>query len=83
MKQNGYPFLPEDRLKRASRMKEIIDVVKVSEIGVDLDNPIRPTKNNSNDVNHRNPPRQKRSILHPGNDIVQCPGYVETDCRDG
>jgi hypothetical protein len=64
-------------------MKEIIDIVEVSEIGIDLDNPIRPTKNDSDDVDHRNSPRQKRSILHPGNDVVKGPGDIETDCRDG
>jgi hypothetical protein len=35
-------------------MKQIISIVEVSEISIDLDNPIRPTENNSDNIKHRN-----------------------------
>lgn len=35
-------------------MKQIIDIVEVSEIGIDLDDPIRPAKNDGDDVEHGN-----------------------------
>lgn len=63
-------------------MKEIIDVVKEGKVGINLDNPVGPRKNDSDDIDHRNSPGKKRPVLHPGNDIVESPRNIQPDGGD-
>lgn len=74
--------LPKQWLQRPSFQEDRVDVVKVGEVGINLQYPVGPTEHDSDDVDARDSARQKRAILHPGDDVVESPADVETDSSD-
>lgn len=74
--------IPEQRLPRSGNQEDGVDVVEVSEIGIDLHHPVRPGKNDSDDVDERDAAGQERAVLHPRNHVVHGPGDVEADDCD-
>lgn len=63
-------ILPTKCLVRSSTLEELIDIMKVGEIGVDLDHPVRQREN---DCTNKDPARilvEEWFDLDPCNDIV-------------
>jgi len=56
--------------------------VKVCEIGVYFQNPIRLYKYYGSNIDERHSAGEKGPILQPGDDVVQRPGRVEEDGAD-
>jgi hypothetical protein len=53
--------------------------VEVGKVGVQLQHPVRLNENNCPNVYQVTSSLQKRTVLHPGNDIVQRPGRYKRD----
>lgn len=64
-------------------MEQVVDIVEVSEVGVYLENPVRLRQYHRADVEQARLATEERLVLHPRDDIVHAPGYVEEDRRDG
>lgn len=73
---------PAEGFVRPGVFKQVIDVVKVSEVGVYFDHPVRLRKDDGTDEDPTRISRKERFDLHPGDDIVQGPRRVQRDCAD-
>jgi hypothetical protein len=60
--------------------EEIVDVMEVSEIGINLNNPIWLGQDNGANEEPTPPLGQEGLQLHPSDNIVQTPGGVKEDC---
>lgn len=63
--------------------KQITIVVEIQKVGSNLKYPVWLREGDSDDIRQTCAPAEKRSDLHPGNDIMHGPARVEKDCADG
>lgn len=56
--------------------KDIVDVMEVGKIGIYLHHPVRLRKDDRADEDPTRIFRKERFDLHPGDDVVQGPGYI-------
>ena len=63
-------LIPRQRLATSLTEKDLVDVVKVSEVGVYFHDPVRLDQYNSSDEKSTPPLRQEGLEFHPCNDVV-------------
>lgn len=76
-------IVPEQRFQRSCGDKDLIDIVEVGEVGIDFNDPVRPAEDDGHDVGLGDSAGEERTVLHPGDHVVQGPGDVQSDRCDG
>lgn len=77
-------IIPEQCLPWADLLvNRTVDVVKVGKVGVDLGHPVWLDQDDRADVEKRQLATHERPVLHPRNDVVERPGYDESDGAGG
>lgn len=64
---------PEQRLIGPRIVEEVVDIVEVSEVRVDLEDPVWLRQYNRADVKQACPASEERLVLHPCDDVVHTP----------